>query len=100
MVEEAAATIQALNGSILPGSTQPLLVRFADSPAEKAAKAARKERMAARTGGSTGALQALVMREQLQKQLLEMVGVEDCCWGMSFGVSINVIGCQVYALTI
>ena len=31
-LEQSAAAIQALNGSFPRGATQPLLVRFADSP--------------------------------------------------------------------
>jgi hypothetical protein len=31
-LEQGAAAIQALNGSFPRGATQPLLVRFADSP--------------------------------------------------------------------
>lgn len=45
LVEESKRAIQVLNGAMLPGCVQPLLVRFADSPAEKAAKASRKERV-------------------------------------------------------
>lgn len=34
-MEQAAAAIQALNGSFPRGATQPLLVRYADSPGVK-----------------------------------------------------------------
>lgn len=33
-----------MNGLTFPGCVQPLLVRFADSPAEKAAKASRRDK--------------------------------------------------------
>jgi len=62
-----------LNGCLLPGSAQPLLARFADSPAEKAAKAVRKGRLVAHTAGVTGSSQTLSIGEQIQRQLLELV---------------------------
>jgi hypothetical protein len=73
LVEASTAAIQALNGCLLPGSTQPLLVRYADSPAEKAAKAARKERLVTR-GGALNAGQ-LALQDQIQQHLLELVSV-------------------------
>lgn len=71
--ESSSAAIQALNGFILQGTTQPLLVRYADSPEEKAAKQARKERQQARAIGSAGSLNAMNIQEQLQQQILELV---------------------------
>ncbi|CAG9467575.1 unnamed protein product [Pedinophyceae sp. YPF-701] len=40
-VEEAAATIEQVHGKIPPGSTMPLVVRYADTPKEKARKQLR-----------------------------------------------------------
>jgi RNA recognition motif-containing protein len=42
-VENAKMAIIAMNETSFPGCFQPLLVRFADSPAEKAAKMTRKD---------------------------------------------------------
>ena len=42
-VENAKAAINVMNDTTFPGCFQPLLVRFADSPAEKAAKMTRKD---------------------------------------------------------
>lgn len=42
-VEDAKGAIVGMNDVQLPGCFQPLLVRFADSPAEKAAKMTRKD---------------------------------------------------------
>jgi hypothetical protein len=74
LVEASTAAIQALNGCLLPGATQPLLVRYADSPAEKAAKAQRKERLVTR-GGALNSLGVgqLALQEQIQQHLLELV---------------------------
>jgi hypothetical protein len=73
-VEASTAAIQALNGCLLPGSTQPLLVRYADSPTEKAAKAARKERLVTRGGALNGlGVGQLALQEQIQQHLLELV---------------------------
>ncbi len=41
-VENARQAISAMNEAVFPGCLQPLVVRFADSPAEKAAKMSRK----------------------------------------------------------
>ncbi|WPT12036.1 ELAV-like protein 2 [Picochlorum sp. SENEW3] len=41
-VENARQAITAMNDAVFPGCLQPLVVRFADSPAEKAAKMNRK----------------------------------------------------------
>ena len=41
-VENARQAIAAMNDAVFPGCLQPLVVRFADSPAEKAAKMNRK----------------------------------------------------------
>jgi hypothetical protein len=71
-MENSTTAIQALNGCLLPGATQPLLVRYADSPAEKAAKAARKERLSQRNGVGP-AVESLALQEQIQKQILELV---------------------------
>jgi len=74
LVDSSTAAIQALNGCLLPGSTQPLLVRYADSPAEKAAKAARKERLVTRGGAPNGlGVGQLALQEQIQQHLLELV---------------------------
>jgi hypothetical protein len=51
-VNKAALAIGTLNNCLPPSSSQPMLARFADSPSEKAAKAARKERMMTRTGSA------------------------------------------------
>ena len=75
-VEYSAAAIQTLNGCLLPGATQPLLVRFADSPAEKAAKAARKEKVTQLSGtplNDDALHQYIAEHVQLQQQLLELV---------------------------
>ncbi len=46
-LEAAAAAIEQLNATApLPGASQPLLVRYADTLEEKQRKAAKKERMA------------------------------------------------------
>ena len=42
-VEHARQAIETMNEKSFPGCVQPLIVRFADSPAEKAAKMNRKE---------------------------------------------------------
>ena len=42
-VEDATGAIVTMNDAQFPGCFQPLLVRFADSPAEKAAKMTRKD---------------------------------------------------------
>jgi hypothetical protein len=44
LVTECKNAIIAMNGLTFPGCVQPLLVRFADSPAEKAAKASRRDK--------------------------------------------------------
>lgn len=72
---KAAAAITALNGCIPPGGSQPMLARFADSPSEKAAKAARKERV-----GMKGAVTQPVapvfgqsaLADQLQRQIMDL----------------------------
>ncbi|KAL4430958.1 hypothetical protein ABPG75_006214 [Micractinium tetrahymenae] len=70
-MEQAAAAIQALNGSFPRGATQPLLVRYADSPAEKAAKQARKERLMHKQATGAGLLGGNpLLAAQLQQQLL------------------------------
>ena len=78
----AGLAIQYTNNLLLPGCSQPLLVRYADSPAEKAAKAARKERLQVRGGGGGlapyGALAGLLpgsgaglaLHDHLRQQLL------------------------------
>jgi hypothetical protein len=73
-IEQSGAAIQALNGCVLPGASQPLIVRYADSPAEKAAKVARKEKFVGRerTGLAPGQ-SAAQLQEQLQLKLLELV---------------------------
>ena len=43
-IEMADRAIQMLNGAIPPGGTQTLIVRFAESPTEKAARLSRKEK--------------------------------------------------------
>lgn len=68
-VDQAAASIQTLNGSFPRGASQPLLVRYADSPAEKAAKQARKERLVQKQTPSIFAPNNL-LAAQLQQQLL------------------------------
>lgn len=81
-IDNSAAAIQTLNGCLLQGSAQPLLVRFADSPAEKAAKAARKEKTAQTSISSRTdeALQQYIAGHvQLQQQLLEMVRCMHAC---------------------
>ena len=60
-VDSSTTAIQALNGCLLPGATQPLLVRYADSPAEKAVN-----------GADMG---QLALQEQIQQQLLELVSL-------------------------
>jgi hypothetical protein len=70
--DDAAAAIAALHGRVLPGAAQPLMVRYADSPAEKAAKAARKERAPRGGAGAPGAAGVLALQEALQRQLLEL----------------------------
>ena len=74
-VDSSTTAIQALNGCLLPGATQPLLVRYADSPAEKAAKAARKERLAQRNAVNGADMGQLALQEQIQQQLLELVSL-------------------------
>jgi RNA recognition motif-containing protein len=71
-MEQAAAAIQTLNGSFPRGATQPLLVRYADSPAEKAAKQARKERLLHKQAAGMGLLvgNSNLLAAQLQQQLL------------------------------
>lgn len=51
-VNKAALAIGTLNNCLPPNSSQPMLARFADSPSEKAAKAARKERIMTRAGSA------------------------------------------------
>lgn len=46
--DEAARAIDGLNNSYPPGAALPLLVRFADTPEEKARKMAKKERFVPR----------------------------------------------------
>lgn len=73
-VEQSTAAIQGLNGCVLPGANQPLIVRYADSPAEKAAKVARKEKFVAKDRiGMAGGTSAMQLQEQLQLKLLELV---------------------------
>jgi hypothetical protein len=79
-VEQAGTAIHSLNGITPPGGTTRLLVRFADSPAEKAAKAARRETLGApRAGGgffglaSTASATVTPLQEQVQRRLWELV---------------------------
>lgn len=75
-IDQATSSIQGLHGCLLPGASQALIVRYADSPAEKAAKVARKEKFTTRdrltlANGQT----AMQLQEQLQLKLLELVRV-------------------------
>lgn len=51
-IDQAKHAIMAMNDASFPGCVQPLIVRFADSPAEKAAKMTRKD-MKAKQGNAT-----------------------------------------------
>eukprot|EP00887_Chlorella_sp_A99_P005468 scaffold1.g5468.t1 len=75
-VVHSSAAIQGLNGMSLPGAVQPLIVRYADTPAEKAAKQARRELMAqarvprgAPANASLASSSALASIHELEAQL-------------------------------
>jgi len=51
-IEQAKQAIGGMNEATFPGCVQPLIVRFADSPAEKAAKMTRKD-MKAKHGSAS-----------------------------------------------
>lgn len=59
-VEASARAIAALNSSLLPGASQPLIVRFAESAEEKAARHRRREAMRLQrvAGGGAGGCSA------------------------------------------
>jgi RNA recognition motif-containing protein len=61
-VEHAKMAINTMHDQTLDGSAQPLLVRFADSPAEKAAKMTRKDLLA--KNGRVQPLQAMLLASQ------------------------------------
>jgi hypothetical protein len=58
-VDGAEQAINLLNGMIFPGSMQPLVVRFAESAAEKAARLSRRQRQAQGNYGTSAPPQTM-----------------------------------------
>lgn len=68
-IEQAKHAILGMNDASFPGCVQPLIVRFADSPAEKAAKMTRKD-MKAKQGSSSHLQNDAVI--QLAEKMLQL----------------------------
>lgn len=64
-IQQAKQAILGMNDATFPGCVQPLIVRFADSPAEKAAKMTRKDMKSKH--GSTAQLQNEAVMQLAEK---------------------------------